>query len=113
MHNYGEHSSLIVRMRLREFTIPPIRDALVIGTNAPIGGEAMRRALKLLHVAPFNSIKVNDDVIDEILVRDGLLRKINIDALKTLVMSRVRPFMSNEEVIHIDLDVELVIEEKI
>ncbi len=112
-YDYCERSSLSVKMRLREFLIPPVNDGLVIGANAPIGGEAMLRALKLLHVAQFDTIKVNDDIIDQILVKKSLLRKINEDSLLSLVMARVKPFMSSDEVILLDIEVELFIENRV
>ncbi len=106
-----EQSSLTVKMKLREFAIPPITDAMVIGLNAPIGSEALRRAFSLLNVSPFETVKLNDDIIEEILIRTTLLKKINREQLTSIVIKRVKPFMTSEEVIHIDMQVELMIEE--
>lgn len=108
-----EQSSLVVKMKLREFTIPPITDALVIGSNAPIGSEALRRAISLLHAAQFESVKIEDDLVEEILVRTSILKKISKEKLINIVLKKVKPFMSAEEVIHLDIEVELTIEELI
>jgi hypothetical protein len=106
-----EQSMLIVKMKAREFAIPPVTDALVIGVDAPIGSEALRRSITLLNGAPFDSIKFEDDTIDEMLVRSAILKKISRESLIAIVMKRIKPFMSLEEVIHLDIGIELSIEE--
>ena len=96
---------------MREFIIPPINDALIIGKNAPIGSEAMRRALSLLHGAPFDMIKVDDDIVSEILVRNTILKKIQQENFIKLIIKKVKPFMSVDEVIHLDILVEMFFED--
>ena len=109
-----EQATLSVRVRIREFNIPPITDALVLGKKAPIGSEAMGRALSLLHVAPFEHIRVEDDeIVEDILVRRGLLNKVPRDKLEKLICSRVKPFMTPDEVINLDVVHELIIEEQL
>jgi len=109
----ADQSHLEVRMRLRVFVVPPINDALVVGKNAPIGSEAWRRALALLHVYPFELIKLEDDIIEEILVQTRILRKIPKEKLLALILKKVKPFMSAEEVIHLDIQAELLIGESL
>jgi hypothetical protein len=109
----SDQSSLHVKIKLKEFIIPPINDALIIGKNAPIGSEAMRRALTLLHGAPFDMIKVEDDIVSEILVRNTILKKIQQDNFINLIYKKVKPFMSIDEVIHLDIDVEMFFEEMV
>jgi hypothetical protein len=107
----SDQSSVVIKMKMREFNIPPINDALVVGKNAPIGTEALRRALSLLHGAPFEMIKIEDPIISEILIRNTILKKIQQDSLLKLIEKRVKPFMSVDEVIHLDINVELFFEE--
>jgi hypothetical protein len=74
----------------------------------------MRRALTLLHVAPFERIHLDsDDVVEDVLVRNSVLNKIPKEKLISLVLGRVKPFMTSEEVIHLDLSPELTIEEQL
>lgn len=105
--------NLSVRIRLREFSIPPITDALVLGKRSPIGSEAIRRALSLLHVAPFEHLTVEDDTVEDVLVRASILKKIPRAGLIDLILRRVKPFMATDEVIHLDLAPELVLEDQI
>lgn len=112
MRHDSDQDQLAVKMKLRVFMVPPINDALVIGKNAPIGSEAWRRALALLLVLPFVSIKIDDDeVIEEILVQKRILKKIPQEKLVGMIFSKVKPFMSPEEVIHLDIHAELLVEE--
>ena len=108
-----ENTTINVRLRIREFSIPPITDALVLGKRAPIGSEAIRRALNLLHVAPFEHISVDDDIIEDIIVRKGVLNKIPSQKLVALVLKRVKPFMTIEEVTHLDMEPELFLEDQL
>ena len=105
--------SITVRMHVREFTMPPIQDALVLGKKTPIGCEAMRKALALLHVSPFEHIEINDDIISNILVRASVLKKIPRDKLIRLIVQHVKPLMTDTECIHLELQPELILEEQV
>ncbi len=97
----------MLAMRISEYEIPPIRDALVLGRQAPIGCHAMRRALSLLIKTPYIHIELEDEVIADILVREALLRRLPQPQLIAFVLEHVRPLMSAEEILHLELDVEV------
>lgn len=109
--------SVNVRLQFQEFKIPPVHDALVLGKKSPIGSDAVRRSLTLLHVAPFEHIKLSgdeeDDVVGDILVRTSLLNKIPRAKLIRLVVDRLKPFMGAEEILHLQLDAEVSLEHQI
>jgi hypothetical protein len=121
MPESSEHSannvSVNVRIQFQEFKIPPVHDALVLGKKAPIGSDAIRRSLTLLHVAPFEHIELNgeteDDVVGDILVRNSVLNKIPRDKLIRLVIDRVKPFMTADEILHVHLEAEVSLEHQI
>lgn len=100
-----------VKARVGEFSIPPIRDGLVLGTNSPIGSVAMKRALELLVSSPFAHIEIQDDTISDILVRRAILRRISQEKLVDFVLRRVKPLMGPEEILHLELSAEVVIDE--
>ena len=106
--------TLTVRIQLNEFVIPPVTDALVIGRKAPIGSEALQKALSLLHVSPFEQIDFpDDDTVEVLLVRRSVLRKVPHDRLVALVLRRVKPYMTNDEVVHLKISVEVDLEEQL
>lgn len=103
----------IIRVRLRSLEIPPIKDGLLIGVDATIGGEAMTRTLRLMTNEKFDRIVLKDDIIQEMIVRTAVLRKIGRDRLLAFVFKRVKPIMAESELLLLDIDVELVIEDVI
>lgn len=101
-----------VKAKMSEFDIPPIKDGLVLGKAAPIGSIAMCNALELLHAAPFEHIEMKDhDIISDILVRKGLLRRLPRDKLIRFVENRIVPLMDQSEIIHLELKAEVFISE--
>lgn len=105
---------ILLRARLTEFNIPPVRDCLVVGTQAPIGVEAIKRALSLLQVATFEHITSEEvdksETIADVLIRTPLLRKISKQRLLGFITRRVEPYMEPQEILHLDLEVELTLE---
>ena len=106
-------STLNVTIQLKEFAIPPVRDAVVLGKRAPIGATAMKKALALLQTFPFDHIKMRDDaVVGDILVRSSLMQRLTRDHLVSLVTRRVKPLMSDTEIMNLAIDVDLMLEEQ-
>lgn len=103
----------VVKAHVREFTIPPVRDGLVLGIESPIGCVAMRRALELLIATPFEHIEIEDDVIRDILVRRALLRRVPRDKLVDFVLRRVKPLMGIDEILYLELNAEIHIEDEL
>ena len=94
----GGVSKSRVRARITEFGYPPVHDALVLGSGAPLGAQAFRKAVDLLVSSPFEDIPIQDDVVGSILVR-------------TSVMRRIKPLMGAEEILHLDLQIEVELED--
>ena len=113
MENQSVSSSKhVLRARVQEFNIPPIRDALVLGRDSPIGCAAVRKALELLGDARFTHIEIEDEVISDIVVRQGILRRVPNELLIAFVLRRIKPLMGPEEILHLDLEVEVLLEEQ-
>ena len=99
-----------ISAEVSEYLIPPIKDLLVLGKNAPIGCIAMRRALELLIKTPYEHIEVEgDDVISDILVRQPLLRRVPRETLLEFVMHYIKPLLGPEEVLHVAIDAKVLI----
>jgi hypothetical protein len=100
-----------LRARITEFAYPPVHDGLVIGKQAPLGLESFRKAMSLLMTSSFEHIEVEDDIIGDLLVRTAVLRRISSAKLLAFVLQNVKPLMSGEEILHLDLHAEIEIEE--
>lgn len=102
----------LLRVRVKEFRIPPICGGVVLGREAPIGCAAFRKALELLVVSPFEHIELDDEVISDILVRRAFLRRVPRNYLIQFVLQRIKPLMGAEEIMQLDLDAEIQIEDE-
>jgi len=105
-------SKHVLRARVQEFNIPPIRDALVLGRDSPIGCVAIRKALNLLGASPFEHLEVQDEIISDIVVRRAILRRIPKETLIAFVLNRVKPLMGTEEILQLDIEAEVLLEEE-
>jgi hypothetical protein len=103
----------LVRVRLRALEIPPVKDGIVIGRDAAIGGEAMSRTLQLMSHEKFERIIFKDEIVQELIVRAAILRKLGRDRLVHFVLKRVKPVMTENELLMLDFEVELVIEDSV
>ncbi|HWA88335.1 MAG TPA: hypothetical protein VG710_19060 [Opitutus sp.] len=90
-----------------------MKDGLVIGRNAAIGGEAMARTLRLMSNEKFERVIVKDPVVHEILVRSAVMRKVGQDRLLKFVLERIKPIMSESELLLLEIEVELLLEASI
>ncbi|MEO7598194.1 MAG: hypothetical protein ABIV50_04640 [Opitutus sp.] len=106
-------SEKLIRVRVRALEIPPIKDALVIGRDAAIGGEAMSRTLRLMTNEKFERLVLKDNIVQEVIVRSAVMRKVGEERLITFVLNRVKPIMAESELLLLDIEVELVIEDTI
>jgi len=105
-------SKHVLKARVQEFNIPPIRDALVLGRDSPIGCEAIRKAINLLGASPFDHIELQDEIISNIVVRRAILLRIPQEMLIAFVLNRVKPLMGREEILQLDLESEVLLEEE-
>lgn len=75
------------------------------------GCSAIRKSLALLMTYPFAHLELEDDVISDILVREAVLRRIPKEQLIELALQRIKPFMDDTEILHLDAETELHLEE--
>ncbi len=95
-----------VNARVRVWDVPPVRDGLVLGREAPIGCVALREALGLLVPQPFAHVELDDPVISDIMVREPLLALIPRAMLVRFVLEQVKPHMTAQQILLLDLEVE-------
>lgn len=108
----GDLTKTRLRARVTEFGYPPVHDALILGKWAPLGTEAFRRAVGLLVSTPFESVAVEDDIIGCILVRSSILKRLSTERLVDFAMTRLKPLMTADEILHLDLEVEVDLDEQ-
>lgn len=83
--NNGMKKANII-MRLSEFEMPPMQDALIVGKKAPIGPEAARRMVDILSPEQYAIIKINHEQIEAIVIRKTLLNFLTQEKLVEVIM---------------------------
>ena len=101
-----DNASTTVRFSVKEFQIPPVRDCLVVGKEAPTGCVALKNGLSLMHEEPFEDLHLENDIIGAVLIRASILRKVSPEMLLKLMVKRVAPMMSKREVVLVQIDAE-------
>lgn len=59
----------------------------------------------------FAHYEVEDDVVSNILVRAAIVRRVPSEKLIAFVLEKVKPLMGAEEILHLDVEIELALEE--
>ncbi len=107
-------SEQLIRVRVKALEIPPIKDGIVIGRDAAIGGEAMVRTLRLMTNEKFERFVLpKDDIIQDVILRSAVVRKLGKERVLKFVMDRIKPVMTESELLMLDIDIELVIEDTV
>lgn len=107
MHRSNENR---VKLTVREFILPLVRDVVILGSDAPIGPVAMSKALDYLHAHKFSQFDYDDDIIHTIFIRETVLNKVSSEKIVGFLMQRVRPLMTMREILHVDMEIETFIE---
>jgi len=103
-----------IRVRIKPLDIPPIKDGLVIGVRAAIGADAMQRTLQLVSNEKFELITFKEDeIISHALVRLAVLKKVSKAKMTDFILARLKPLMTEGEILMLDIDVEMVVEDKL
>jgi hypothetical protein len=103
-----------IRIQVKALDIPPIKDGLLMGKKAAMGAEAMQRMLQLVSHEPFELIEFpSDDVMSHAFFRLAVLKKISREKLSEFALKRLKPLMTENELLLLDIDIGLVIEDKI
>jgi hypothetical protein len=99
----------LITAKVKEFSIPPITDGLIIGKDAAIGVSALQKALRLLIPEEFDHIEIQDEVINSILIRCSITRRLSEKRVVTFLLEQVKPLMVADEILQIQLDTEITI----
>ncbi len=102
-----------VKLSAREFILPLVRDIVILGKQAPIGPMAMGKAMEYLHAHKFVMVECSDEVIEAIFIRENILLKVAQDRLVAYLIHKIKSLMSPTEILHIEMDLEIIMEDNI
>src|SRR5437868_13114559 len=86
-----------VSLRMTRFELPPVESALVVGRRAPIGSNALEKALAELMPGTFRRIEVEHPVIEAVIIRESHSRRISEDRLVRLLIRHAEGMMDETE----------------
>lgn len=75
-----------INIRFSEFEMAPMQDVLIIGKRAPIGPEAAKRVTDILSPGQYETIKIDNSIIEAIVIRKTLLNILPQDKLISLIL---------------------------
>jgi hypothetical protein len=95
----------IISLTFEEIKLPPFQDILVIGKNSPHGKHGISKSVEPLNPNGFEIIDINDDKVDSVFVNKRILVKISKEKLIDLLRVKVFPFISEGELLRVDLKI--------
>lgn len=96
-----------IQMHLTEFEMPPMQDVVIVGRNAPIGPEALKRMVDVLSPDQYKIIKVDHQVIEAIVVRKALMNMIPEEKLSEFILEEGEKVVDSSSIIkaHVNITV--------
>ena len=98
-------------IRMKEFDIPPIRDAVVLGRRASIGPKGLFESLDRMVPDAYELVPVRDhDVVEAVIVRKRCLGILDKDRIIKLILQHTASLMHDSSIIQVELDSEVIVQ---
>jgi len=88
-----------------QFSLPPVRDALIVGKRALIGPKALFRSLEVLLKGQFELIPVEHPTVEAIIVRKSDLRKLTKDRLVPILLEEAGKIMDETDCLRVEIGI--------
>ena len=106
-------TKLEVTLRLSEFEMPPMQDALIIGRKAPIGFEAARRMVNILSPNQYEVVKVEHPTIETLVIRKALMQMMTRDRVISLILEEGGKVANETTILKVQLSVVLCVSKSV
>jgi hypothetical protein len=100
-----------IQLRFTRYELPPLKDALIIGKRAPVGAQSINRAFEELSPGVFSLIPVEHPVVEAVVVRTSVLRKLPQHELLSRLLRQADQMMDERDTLHVALDFEVIVDE--
>jgi hypothetical protein len=100
-------------LKISEFEVPPMQDLLIIGRNAPIGPEAVRRMAQALSPDQFLIIRIDHPKVEAILIRQSLVQMLDQDVLMSIIVEEAERMISDNMVLRSELKIEVFVQREV
>jgi hypothetical protein len=92
---------ITVSLRMTQFEIPPVNSALIVGRRSPIGSNALEKAMEEILPGAFVRVEVQHPVIEAVIVRRSIARRISQDKLVDLFVRHAEDMMEDTEALRV------------
>ena len=96
-----------ITLRLSEFEMPPMQDALIIGRKAPLGFEAAKRMVDIISPNQYEVIKVQHPIIEAVVIRKALMQMVDRDALVSIILGEGGKVANEATILKVQLNIVL------
>jgi hypothetical protein len=101
-----------LELRLTQYHLPPVDNALIIGKRAAVGANSISRAFEELTPGTFRLIPVEHHVAEAVLVKASDLRKLPEAELIRRLLVQADQIMDETDTLHVKLHFEIIIGEE-
>jgi len=102
-----------IKIKFSKFELPPVQDALLVGREAPIGIEAVRRMLDAVAPEQYEVIRIDNHKVEGIVIKKNLLQFLPKERLVEMLIEEGEKIISPASVIKMQIDIGIVIERNI
>ncbi|NLG79282.1 MAG: hypothetical protein GX492_05595 [Firmicutes bacterium] len=92
-------------IRLSEFEIPPMQDALLVGKKAPIGPEAVRRMVDAVSPEQYEIIRIDHQVFEAAVLKRSLLKLLPEDKLLPILLEECERVADEQAVVKAQVNI--------
>lgn len=92
-------------IRLSEFEIPPMQDALLVGKKAPIGPEAVRRMVDAVSPEQYEIIRIEHQVFEAAVLKRSLLKLLPEDKLLPILLEECERVADEQAVVKAQVNI--------
>jgi len=96
-----------ISLNFQEIKLPPFDEILILGKNSPHGKVGISKSFELLLPNGFEIIDIEDEKVEAVFVNKRIMAKLPKEKLVKLLTEKVFPFVSEGELVKVDLKVSL------
>lgn len=97
-----------MKLSFEEIKLPPFEDIVLIGKKCPQGKIGLYKSFELLVPNEFDVFEVEDRIVEAVFINRRILKKITKDKVIEVLKGKVFPYMSEGEIIKVDLKLSIV-----
>lgn len=90
--------------------LPPFNDVLLLGHKSPVGMSGIMKSIEFLVPNNFEVIPFEDQTVEAMVVNKAILKRMPKDKLIAVLKEAVIPYMSENEIMKVDLVVRIHME---